>query len=269
MKDKISITLNEKILKDIDSIIDGIYIRNRSQAIETLIDKALGENKVAVIIAGGKDEKIKIDGTYKPLLKIRNETIIESAIKKLRESGFKTIYIIAGRSILTEIIKTIGDGSEYGVKINLIDEKEPKGDANSLKLLRGKIKTTFLVVNSDIIFSKVNLKKLWDSHLRQKGIATLLICSSPYNMRNVGTVKMEENKIIEFNEKPIRAESNLFWFGIFVAEPEIINYDGLSLGANVFSQLAKKGFLYGHLVGEEYLHVHTKADLKKIENKLK
>jgi len=269
MKDKISITLNEKILNDIDSIIDGIYIRNRSQAIETLINKALGENKVAVILAGGKDEKIKINGTYKPILKIKKETILENAMKKLREDGFKTIYIIAGRNVLTEIIKVIGDGSEYGVKINLIDEKEPLGDANSLKLLRGKVKTTFLVVNADIIFKKVNLKKLWNSHLRQKGIATLLICSSPYNMRNVGTVKMEGNKIIEFNEKPLRTESTLFWFGIFVAEPEIINYDGLSLGNCVFPKLAEKGFLYGHLVGEEYLHIHTKADLKRIESKLK
>jgi len=268
MKNKISITINEKILNDTDSIIDGIYIRNRSQAIETLINKALGENKVAVILAGGKDEKIKINGIYKPLLKIRNETIIESAIKKLREEGFRTIYIIAGRSVLTEIIKVIGDGSEYGIKLSLIDEKEPKGDANSLKLLRGKIKTTFLVVNADVIFNKVNLKKLWNSHLRQKGIATLLVCSSPYNMRNVGTVKMEENKIIDFSEKPLKTESNLFWFGIFVAEPEIINYDGLSLGNDVFPQLTKKGFLYGHLIGEEYLHIHEKSDLKRIENKL-
>jgi len=267
MKNKLSITLNEKILNDVDSIIDGIYIRNRSQAIETLINKALGDNKVVVILAGGKDEKI--NGVYKPLLKIKGETIIESAIKKLREEGFKTIYIIAGRPVLTEIINVIGDGSEYGVKINIIDEKEPKGDANSLKLLRGKIKTTFLVVNSDIIFKNVDLKKLWNSHLRQKGIATLVICSSPYNMRNVGTVKMEGDKIIEFNEKPLRVESNLFWFGIFVSEPEIINYDGLGLGKDVFTQLAKKGFLYGHIIGEEYLHIHTSSDLKRIENKLK
>jgi len=269
MKDKISITINEKILSDVDSMIDGIYIRNRSQAIETLIDKALGENKVAVILAGGRDEKIKINGVYKPLLKIKNDTIIESAIKKLREEGFRTIYIIAGRSVLTEIIKVIGDGSEYGVKINLIDEKEPRGDANSLKLVMDKIKTTFLVVNADIIFNKIDLKKLWKNHLMQKGIATLLICSSPYNMRNVGTVKMEGNKIIEFDEKPLKTESNLFWFGIFVAEPEIINYDGLSLGIDVFPKLAKKDFLYGHIIGEEYLHIHEKADLKRIENKLK
>ena len=37
MKTKISITLNQKIVDEIDSIVDNIYIRNRSQAIEHLV----------------------------------------------------------------------------------------------------------------------------------------------------------------------------------------------------------------------------------------
>lgn len=269
MKDKVSITLNEKILKDVDSIIDNMYIRNRSQAIEFLVSKALGENKVAVIVAGGEDKRIKINGTYKPVLKIKGKTIIELAIKKLRENDFKTVYIIAGRSVLTEIIKIIGDGSQYGVKINFIEDKETRGDANSLKFLRGKIKTTFLVVNSDIVFNNVDLKKLWNVHLKQKGIATILVCSSPYNMRNVGIVKMEGNKIIEFNEKPSRAESNLFSAGIYVMEPEIIEYNGFGLGKDIFPTIAKKDLLYGYITGEKFLRVREKADVKIIENKIR
>ncbi|MBT5423433.1 hypothetical protein HOK76_03005 [archaeon] len=46
MKKKISITISEKTLHDIDNIIDYIYIRNRSQAIELLVNNALGENKL-------------------------------------------------------------------------------------------------------------------------------------------------------------------------------------------------------------------------------
>ena len=46
MKERITITLDEKILKNIDSIVDRIYIRNRSQAVEFLIKKTLGENKI-------------------------------------------------------------------------------------------------------------------------------------------------------------------------------------------------------------------------------
>ena len=59
-KTKISITINEKTLHDIDSIIDNIYIRNRSQAIEHLARNALGENKTAVILLGGDEERLKV-----------------------------------------------------------------------------------------------------------------------------------------------------------------------------------------------------------------
>ena len=53
MKRKISITIEDSVLKGIDGVIDNIFIRNRSQAIEFLAKNALGEHKQAVILAGG------------------------------------------------------------------------------------------------------------------------------------------------------------------------------------------------------------------------
>ncbi|MFH1229434.1 MAG: sugar phosphate nucleotidyltransferase, partial [Candidatus Aenigmatarchaeota archaeon] len=259
------ISIGDKVMKEIDATVDGIFIRNRSQAIESLISKALGENKIAVILAGGKDKNMKMGGIYKSLLKVGSETIIESSIRKLREEGFKTIYIVAGRNVLTEIVNIIGDGEEYGVKINLIDEKDPQGDANSLKMLRGKIKTTFLVVFSDVIFSKISLSRLWSSHLKLRGIATLAVCSSPCDTREVGTVNMEGSMITQFNEKPLKAESSLFWTGIFVAEPEIISYGGLRLGRDLFPLLAEKGFLYGHIISDGWYHIHDRRDYEKVK----
>mgnify|MGYP001185314162 CR=1 FL=1 len=59
MKNKISITIDIKTLNKVDSIVDNVYIRNRSQAIEHLIDNALGENRTAVILSGGDIEKLR------------------------------------------------------------------------------------------------------------------------------------------------------------------------------------------------------------------
>ena len=104
---KISITINEKIINEIDSIIDNIFIRNRSQAIEYLVQNSLGGNKTAVILSGGPEKKISIPGIgYRPLAKLNGSTVIEKAIKKLRENGFKKIYIVARHKILTKIFET-------------------------------------------------------------------------------------------------------------------------------------------------------------------
>ena len=41
MKQKISITIDREILKRVDSIVDNVIIRNRSQAIEHLANNSL------------------------------------------------------------------------------------------------------------------------------------------------------------------------------------------------------------------------------------
>src|SRR3989338_9314641 len=110
-KTKISITINEKTLQDIDSIIDNIYIRNRSQAIEHLAKNALGENKTAVILLGGNEEHLRIskDG-YRPTARIRGGFVIELVLKKLRENSFKTVFIVARHALLTRLFEMLKDG---------------------------------------------------------------------------------------------------------------------------------------------------------------
>jgi metal-responsive CopG/Arc/MetJ family transcriptional regulator len=45
MKKKISITIGDHTIRDIASIIDNLFIRNRSQAIEYLVSSSLSEKK--------------------------------------------------------------------------------------------------------------------------------------------------------------------------------------------------------------------------------
>ena len=90
MKKKISITIGEGTLKGIDSMIDGIYIRNRSQAIEFLLNTSLSEKKSAVILCGGSVDYLKISSTeYRPTTFIGKQTVIEMAVKKLKQNGLQ------------------------------------------------------------------------------------------------------------------------------------------------------------------------------------
>ncbi|MBN2421764.1 hypothetical protein JXB41_00935 [Candidatus Woesearchaeota archaeon] len=269
MKKKISITINEKILGEIDSIIDNIYIRNRSQAIELLVNNALGENKIAVILSGGPEEALKISqNEYRITAKINNLHLIEFAIKKLREDGFKTIYIIARHELITDIFKVIQNGSKFGVTIEYVEEQKSNGTADSLKLLRGRIKSSFLVVYGDIIFNEVNIEELWNTHIRKKGIATLMLTTTPTPNKK-GVVKIEGSRILEFEQKPVASDIYLGFSSIFVAQPELMEYNGASLEENIFPVLAKKGLLEGHLSANKELHVHKKEDILQISEKIK
>lgn len=264
MKKKISITIENSLIKDIDSIIDNIYIRNRSQAIGHLVNIALGENRTAVILSGGPEDKIKISNEYRPTIKIRGKSVIERAIEKLRESGFKNIFIIARQKVLTRIFDIIRDGSVYGVKVQYIEEKKSNGSADSLKLLKGKVNSEFLVVYGDILFKKINLDELWNDHLKQNALATIMMTTSPKPSEK-GTLKVEGNKVLKFIQKPKESDIYLVFSPIFVAGQEILEYSGPSLEKDVFPKIASRNLLNGHLSSEKEIHIHSIGDVKRLE----
>lgn len=266
MKKKISITIEKSLLKDIDSIIDNIYIRNRSQAIEYLVNLALGENRNAVILVGGPEDKIRIGNDCRTTIKINGKSIIERAVEKLRESGFKNIFIIARQNILTKIFNIIKDGAVYGVKINYIEEKKSNGSADSLKIIKGKIDTDFLVVYGDILFNKINIEELWNDHLKQNALATIMMTTSSKPSEK-GTLKVEGNKVLKFTQKPKESDIYLVFSPIFVAGPEVLEYPGSSLEKDVFPEIASKNLLNGHLSSEKEIHIHSVKDINKMRNK--
>ncbi len=264
MKTKISITIDEKILADIDSIIDNIYIRNRSQAIEFLVQESLGENKIAVILFGGAIDKLKINNSYFRLTApIKKGILVENTVKKLKQNGFKTIYLIARGEVLTAVFNILKEGEDYGVKINYVEEKESRGSAESLKLIKGKINKTFLVVYGDIYIDKINLEALWSDHLKLKSTTTLMLTTAPDPTKK-GIVKIEGSKILAFEQKPKSPDTHLGFSSLFVTEPEMLEQKGNSLEEDIFPKMANSDLLSGHLSSEKEVHIHTSEDLKNI-----
>ena len=256
--------MESTILKDIDSIVDNIYIRNRSQAIEHLVNIALGENRTAVILCGGMENKIRINGEFRPTVKINGKSVIERAISKLRENGFKNIFVIARQNVLTRIFNIIKDGSMYGVKINYIDEKNSKGTADSLRLIKGKVDSDFLAVYGDILFNKINLEGLWNDHLKQNALSTIMMTTSSTPSEK-GTVKVEGNKVLKFTQKPKESDIYLVFSPVFASGVEILEYNGSSLEKDIFPEIASRNLLNGHLSSEKEIHVHDVEDVKRLK----
>ncbi|RLF34909.1 MAG: hypothetical protein DRM99_05635, partial [Thermoplasmata archaeon] len=256
-----SITVNEKVLKDIDNLVDNISIKNRSQAIEYVLQNSLGEKKIAVVLAGGEEKKIKIGKEYAPTVQIKNSTLIEEAVKKLRKDGFKEIFVVGRHKVLTRIFELLKDGSSYGIKMNYVEEKTANGTADTLKHLKGKINKNFLVVYADVLFNKINISELWNSHIKGDGIATIMLTTHA-RPKEKGVVKMEGNKVVDFQQKPARSEEHLVFSPIFATGPEILEYYGKSLEKDVFPTLAKKGLLRGHLSSVKEIHIHNEKDIK-------
>ena len=258
MKEKISITLERELIEEIDSFVDGIRIRNRSQAVEFLLRKSLSEKRTAVVLAGGEEEKLKVCGVYKPILEYKGYSAIEHIVRNLRKYRFTEIYIIGRKRVLSEIFKVLGDGSDYGVELRYVEEKPEKpvtkqDTARTLKLVNGKIKKPFLCLYCDVIFN-FDLNAVWNFHLKTASIATLVVKTSP-KPQEWGNVGLEGENVVEFIEKPKKAKNYLVFSGVFVASPELLAQQGNSLEYEIFPNLAKKRLLAGYVISGFCEHV--------------
>jgi NDP-sugar pyrophosphorylase family protein len=259
MKNKVSVTIDSDILREVNLLVDGINIRNKSQAIESLIRKSISDKRVAVILSGGPEEKLRINGVLKPLIKVKNKTVVETIIENFSRYNFLDIYIVGRKNTLSEIFKVLGDGSLYGVNLNYTEEKDEKqvtsqDSARTLKLLKDKIKTTFICSYCDINFN-FNLNMFWDFHKNNGGIATNLLKTTQVP-RKWGVVTIDGSQIVNFVEKPKKIDSNLIYTGIFIAQPEIFDLPGNSLEYEIFPKLAENRKLAGFVCSGAINHVH-------------
>lgn len=176
---RITISLAKDIACQIDEFVDGVKIRNRSHAIETLISDSLDlvQVKQAVILAGGDQALKRIPA-------------IERMLHLLKQQGIFEIVLAVG--YLGEKIKNkIGDGSRIGLKIQYLESD--LGTGGALLQLKSKLKRTFLVVNVDQPLN-IDLKGLVKFHRDHQPLVTIATRS----LRELSGVYVMEPKIFNF-----------------------------------------------------------------------
>ena len=146
----------------------------------------------AIILAGGKGKRLRpiTDYVPKPLIPIKNISIIEWQIKYLKKFGISEIIICSGYK--TKMIENYLNNKKLGIKITFSVEDKPLGTGGAIKKAGKKIKDkSFLVINGDII-TNIDLKKLIK---KNNAIAAIQLRTK------FGILQTDKNKIIKFDEK--------------------------------------------------------------------
>ena len=185
------------------------------------------DGMLAVIQAGGKGTRIRDltnDEIPKPLLRLNNKTLLQWQIETIKRYGIKEFAIIIGHQG-DKIRKTFGDGSDYGISINYIEEHTPMGSAGSLYFLKDYSFSDVLLVFCDIMFD-MDLNRLIKFHKKNNSLLTLVAHpnSHPYDsdiiqVDNDGRVL----NILGKNETRTEWFGNLVNAGIFIFDKRIID----------------------------------------------
>tara|TARA_X000000950_G_scaffold289513_1_gene414553 strand:+ start:221 stop:1273 length:1053 start_codon:yes stop_codon:yes gene_type:complete len=181
----------------------------------------INKNNQFIIMAGGKGTRLlpltkKIP---KPMLKIAGKPMIEHLILKARDQGFIN-FVISVNYLKEKIKKHFGNGKKIGVNIQYIEEKKPLGTAGALSIFKTNNKSPSIIVNSDLL-TKINFNEVLEYHIKNNADATMAVgiheITNPY-----GVIKLIDNVISEFNEKP--TIKNYINAGIYILNNSMLKF---------------------------------------------
>lgn len=224
-------------------------------------------SKKAIILSGGLGTRLKpfTQVIPKPLLPIGEKAVLEIQIDKLLKYGFDNITLATNYK--SDYIENFfGDGSRYGVSLNISREDKPLGTAGPIKLLKNELIEPFVVMNGDIL-TLIDFNKLYDFSISHNSLLTVAIKKiiTPYAF---GNIHFDGDYVLNIEEKPDIITYALA--GIYVMKPEIIElipsdeYFGMD-------QLIKKMLANGlpitkYEMNEYWLDIGQVQDYEKAQN---
>ena len=174
----------------------------------------------AVVMAGGYGTRLRplTEGVPKPMLAVGGRPLMERIIEQLWAVGIRHV------SVTTHyrpeiIVEHFGDGSQFGVQIDYVNEEQPLGTAGALALMEAP-EEPLLVINGDIL-TELNFPAMFDFHREHRADMTVAVRKYEFQVP-YGVVETEGVEISGLVEKP-----SLGFFvsaGIYLLEPIVHRY---------------------------------------------
>lgn len=213
----------------------------------------------AVLLAAGEGTRLKplTNNIPKVMLLMNGKPVLEYNINLLKKYDIKDIAVNLWY-LPHKIKEYFKDGKDWGIRIVYSEEKEILGTAGALKKLTNFLDIRFVVIYGDVI-NNINISDMIEFHKKKKGIATIALYEETENPKTKGLVEIDDNKkILNFIEKPKNPITNLANAGVYIFEPEVLDFIPkdryFDCGRDLFPLLLSKGKnIYGYILKEEYL----------------
>ena len=179
-----------------------------------------------IILAGGHGTRLspltKI--INKQLLPLYDKPIIFYPLSVLMLAGIKDILIITNPHEDKNFKKILGDGSNFGIKIQYIEQKKPNGLPEAFIIGEEfiKNKNVALILGDNFFYGQDFSKNFFKSLELKEG--STIFAYPVSNPQDYGVVEFENTKIKNIKEKPKKTNSNLAITGLYLFDKNVINF---------------------------------------------
>lgn len=216
----------------------------------------------ALILAGGKGTRLRPLTVYtpKPVVPVVNKPFLLYQLEILARAKITNVTLSLSYQP-NKIEDILGDGSDYGVKLQFVTEPNPLGTAGAYKFAASDVAETTVVLNGDIL-TDIDIAEVVRIH-RERGATATLSLTEVEDPSKYGLVEMgPDQRVKRFIEKPKAGENkaaaaNTINAGIYILEPSVLKLipEGVntSFEYDVFpALLAGDAAIFGHVMDGDY-----------------
>ena len=182
--------------------------------------------KKAIILSGGKGTRMSplTKAVNKQLLPIHDKPLIYYPLSILMLAKIKDILIVVNKGELNQFKKILPNGKRFGIKIQYIEQNEPRGLPDAFILGEKFINNqNIALILGDNFFYGQSLSKILYNCINTKQGAKILL-HKVINPEKYGVAKLKNNKILDLVEKPKKFVSDFAITGLYFFDKNVVKY---------------------------------------------
>jgi len=216
----------------------------------------------AVILAGGAGTRLRsVTGELpKALADVAGKPLLHRQLELLARCGFARVLLLVKHGA-DDIRASCGDGAEWGISIDYLEEAQPLGTAGALLNALDRLDGRFAVLYGDTVLN-VDLGRMWAEHCRCAADVTLFVHPNDHPFDSDIVETDPEHRVVALHPYPHPSGAdlpNLVNAALYIVEKaclegiRIPKEGGMDLAKHLFPMLLRNGKYLNAYQSREYI----------------
>ena len=182
--------------------------------------------KKGIILAGGTGSRLSplTKVINKQLLPLYDKPLIFYPLSILMLAGIRDILIITNPNEDINFKKILGNGSNFGIKIQYLTQQKPNGLPEAFVIGEKfiKKKNVALILGDNFFYGQGFTKRLKQQTKTKSG--STIFTYKVNNPEDYGIIETKNNQIISIKEKPKKSKSHLAITGLYFFDKNVVDF---------------------------------------------